>query len=43
MKKSGMGREFSARDCVHGYPRFTAGHSLGRLKDVEGKRGREIG
>lgn len=43
MKKSGMGREFSARDCVHSRLRFVSGHSLGLMRDVEGERGKETG
>jgi len=43
MKKSGMGREFSARDCIHSRPRFAADHSLGLLNDVEGGKGKETG
>lgn len=43
MKKSGMGREFSARNCMHSRLRFAVGHSLWLLKDVEGERGKETG
>ena len=42
VKKSGMGREFSARDCVHVCLRLAADRSLRQLKDPEGREGKGL-
>lgn len=43
VEKSGMGREFPPRDCIHGRHSFTVGHSLCRLEDPEGRGGKRLG